>query len=122
MSHTTSVKTKITNPIAFERTCQRLGLKYKVGEVTEKLFSNNTATGFGSVHFEGWRYPMVVREDGYVFSDIYEGAWGDIKHFDNFVQEYSLEQVLLQSEQMGLQVMTAPVKGEDGKYRLQLTN
>jgi hypothetical protein len=116
MSHIVSIETKLHDPHAIGAACQRLGLAEPV-EGTAELFSG-AATGL-LVRLPGGEYPAVVDPlTGVVRYDNYEGAWGDQKELDRFLQAYAVEKVLLESRKKGFQVNEQAL--EDGSIKLQI--
>jgi hypothetical protein len=116
MSHLVSIETKLHDPRAISAACQRLGLAEPV-EGTAELFSG-TATGL-LVRLPGWEFPAVIDPlTGVVRYDNYEGAWGDPRELDRFLQAYAVEKVLLESRKKGFQVTEQAF--EDGSIKLQI--
>ncbi|MCS7135340.1 MAG: hypothetical protein NZ893_02790, partial [Candidatus Aenigmarchaeota archaeon] len=74
MSHTMNIKIELHDRQALEAACQRLGLKMEEGEF--KLYSS-VEKGIG-VWLPGWKYPVVIKNDGTIAYDNYDGQWGDI--------------------------------------------
>jgi hypothetical protein len=75
--------------VAVASACRRLGLPEPVIG-TAALFSGE-ATGL-LVKLSGWLYPVVFdTATGQARYDNYEGAWGDPKHLDSFMQMYAVE-------------------------------
>lgn len=128
VSHTTTVKTLFKNPSAFKKACQKLNLKHRVAEVLDgrnvlfpvKLFQT-TETAWGEVHLPGWRYPVVVRDDGKAAFDNYNGNWGNISEYDKFCQAYSVEATIEAAELLGQTVVGVTTDNETGNVVVELS-
>jgi hypothetical protein len=116
MSHVVTIETKIHDPHAILAACQRLGLPAPV-QGTAELYSGE-ASGL-LVRLPGWEYPAVIDTlTGMVRYDNFEGAWGDQKHLDGFLQAYAVERVKLESRKKGLQFSEQTL--QDGSIKVQI--
>jgi hypothetical protein len=116
MSHIVSIETKLHDPHTIGAACVRLGLAEPI-EGTAELFSG-VATGL-MVRLPGWEYPVVIDPlTGVVRYDNYEGAWGNQRELDRFMQAYSVEKVLLESRKKGYHVNEETL--QDGSIKLQV--
>ena len=116
MSHIVTLTTKIHDSIAINAACRRLGLSEPI-EGTAKLFSGE-ATGL-LLHLPGWSYPAVIDPlSGTVQYDTYNGAWGDQKHLDRFVQAYAVARATQEARRKGLAVNEQVLA--DGSIKLQI--
>ena len=98
MSHTVTIKTKITDVVAIQAACNRLKLPQPTrGEV--RLF-DRVATGIG-VHLDGWRFPICVESDGNLLYDHFQGFWGSPEKLDQFQQAYAVEKAKLETRKQG---------------------
>lgn len=67
-----------------------------------------------------WVYPAVVdTATGQVRYDIYNGAWGDQRHLDAFVQAYSVEKAKREARKRGHSVFEQPLP--DGSIKLTIS-
>lgn len=99
MSHIVTIKTEVRDAEAVRATCHRLGLEGPV-QGTARLFEGD-AEGL-LVKMPGWAYPAVVdTNSGQVRYDNYEGAWGDPKQLDAFLQAYAVEKAKLEARKKG---------------------
>lgn len=90
MSHIVTLKdVKMQDKNVLKAACGRLGLRMQEGQ--HRVFSR-TVEGIG-VFLPNWSYPAVVKADGTVDIDNYNGSWGKMEEFDRFAQAYSTEVV-----------------------------
>jgi len=78
-----------------------MGLKVEENAVVE-LYSS-THKGL-AVHLPGWRYPVVVEEDGTLYYDNYGGRWGRIEELRKLQNRYGAELVKKEARKRGLSV------------------
>jgi len=114
MSHTATMDLKMVNKKAVLNTAKNLGLRTHVG--VNKLFSTKEE-GIG-VYLEGWRYPIVIREDGTVAYDNYNGNWGKIEELEKFRNRYTREVAEITARKRGYKIQE---RKENGKTILKLT-
>ena len=115
MSHTVTIKTKITDLTAIQAACQRLKLPQPTkGEV--RLF-DRVAQGIG-VHLDGWRFPICVESDGNLLYDNFGGFWGVPEKLDQFQQAYAVEKAKLEARKQGYQCSESVLA--DGSIRLNV--
>ena len=111
MSHIVSIQTEVRDPHAVATACRRLGLPEPV-HGTAALFSGE-ATGI-VIKFPEWLYPAVVDiATGRVSYDNYEGAWGDQKQLDRFLQIYVVEKAKLEARKKGYAVTEQSLQGDN---------
>ena len=116
MSHIVTIKSEVRDAEAVRAACQRLGLEQPV-RGTAKLYEGE-ATGL-LVKLPGWIYPAVVSTaSGQVRYDNYNGAWGDPKHLDAFLQAYAIEKAKLEARKRGHSVFEQPLP--DGSVKLTI--
>jgi hypothetical protein len=98
MSHTVTIRTKITDIQAIQAACHRLKLAQPTkGEV--RLF-DCAATGIG-VQLDGWRFPVCIESDGNLLFDNFQGFWGVPEKLDQFQQAYAVEKAKLEARKQG---------------------
>ena len=115
MSHTFTIKTKITDIQAIQSACQRLKLpKPSQGEV--RLF-DRVAQGIG-VQLEDWRFPVCIEPDGNLLFDNFGGFWGVPEKLDQFQQAYAVEKAKLEARRQGYQCSESVLA--DGSIRLNV--
>ena len=89
MSHIVTIKTEVRDQAAVAAACRRLALPEPV-QGTAQLYGGQ-ATGL-LVRLPDWLYPAVIdTASGQIRYDNFDGAWGDPKHLDRFVQAYVVE-------------------------------
>ena len=115
MSHTFTIKTKITDIQAIQSACQRLKLpKPSQGEV--RLF-DRVAQGIG-VQLEGWRFPVCIESDGNLLYDNFGGFWGLPEQLDLFQQAYAVCKATLEARRQGFTCQESVMA--DGSIRLNV--
>lgn len=114
MSHVVSIATKVKDPAAVAAACQRLNLPAPTPG-TARLYSGEV-TGL-LVQLPGWQYPAVIdTATGTIRYDDFEGAWGDRRHLDAFLQAYAIEVVRIESRKKGYLLTEQPLA--DGSVKL----
>jgi len=117
MSHIVEIKTEVKSEAAVQAACRRLELPPPVHE-TVRLFSD-TATGY-AVRLPNWRYPVVCDlTSGSLRFDTFEGAWGESRHLDAFLQAYAVEQAKLEARRQGHSA--SETRLADGSIRLTIS-
>ena len=115
MSHTVTIKTKITDLAAIQAACQRLKLPQPTqGEV--RLF-DRVASGIG-VQLDGWRFPVCIESDGNLLFDHFGGFWGVPEKLDQFQQMYAVEKAKLEARKQGYTCQESVLA--DGSVRLSV--
>lgn len=117
MSHIVNVQTKLRDAGAIAAACQRLQLP-PPRQGKADLFSGE-ASGL-IVQLPAWQYPIVIdTQSGNVQYDNYEGAWGEQKELDRFLQAYAVEKAKIEGRKKGYAVseQTLPC----GTIKLQIT-
>jgi hypothetical protein len=116
VSHIVTIQSKLHDPRAVAAACQRLDLPAPV-QGTAELYSGK-ATGL-IVQFPGWEYPAVIDVvTGNVRYDNFEGAWGEQKHLDRFLQAYAVERARLEARKKGYGVSEQAL--QDGSIKLTI--
>lgn len=113
MSHTMNIQTEIRDLSALAVACSRLGVKMETG--TFKLFQT-TETGT-AVYLDGWNYPAVIKADGTVAYDTYEGKWGNEQKLHELTAHYGLEKARAEARKKGYSVYE---KRNDQTRKLEL--
>jgi len=101
MSHTVELELKIKNKDLFKKVAQDLELK--VQENATVSFFSSTHSGL-AVYLPGWRYPVVVSDDGTLYYDNYDGKWGDIRELRKLQNRYGAELIKKEARKRGLSV------------------
>ena len=100
MSHTVTVKTDLKDKSVIVSVCKKLGL-----EITQeggRLFGGQES-GMG-IKLPGWQYPIVVKEDGSVAYDNYNGRWGAEEELHKLTANYGAEKARIEAARMGYEV------------------
>ena len=114
MSHIVTIKTEVRDAEAVRAACRRLHIP-EPQQGTARLFEGE-AEGL-LVRLPGWHYPVVVQmTTGQVRYDNYEGAWGDPKHLDAFLQAYAVEKAKIEARKRGHSVFEQSLP--DGSVKL----
>jgi hypothetical protein len=98
MSHTVRVQIEFRNREALLAAVQRLNWRV-LGEGSYKLFSS-TENGLG-IQIPGWKYPIIIKDNGTVAFDDYNGQWGNRADIEKLRAEYALEAARLAAEAQG---------------------
>jgi hypothetical protein len=114
LSHVVEIKTEIRDEAAVKAACVRLQIPAPEHK-TCRLFSA-TATGL-CVQLPQWQFPVVCNlATGQVSFDNYNGAWGEQKHLNAFLQAYAVEKARIEARKKGHSV--SETKLEDGSIRV----
>lgn len=113
MSHTVTIETKFRSESALRAACDALELD--APERGEAQFYDRSTHEGTLVRLPGWKYPIVVDDEGAVHFDNYNGSWGRMETLNNFRQQYSRAVV---QETMGGEWMFEQSDDEDGAIRL----
>jgi len=100
MSHTMNVQLELRDQDALLEACKRLNLQVKQGRF--KLYSS-TEEGLG-VFLPGWKYPVVIKQDGSVAYDNYDGNWGKVDELNKLKAYYGLEKAKMEARKKGYTV------------------
>jgi hypothetical protein len=101
MSHTVTTKSvAVKNAALLEKAVQALankGVNINLPNGTTqkpvKLFSESR-TGI-AVSLDGWNYPVVINtNEGQIYYDNYQGAWGKQAELDALLQEYVRQEAI----------------------------
>ncbi len=100
MSHTLNLDLEIKDRDALKRATEILGIKAEEG--THQLY-NSEETGTG-LFLKDWKYPAVVKNDGSVSYDNYEGKWGNVIELNKFKARYGVEKAKIEARKKGYSV------------------
>jgi len=114
LSHVVEIKTEIRDEQAVKAACVRLQLPTPEHK-TVRLF-NATATGL-CVQLPNWSYPVVANlQTGQLQYDNFNGAWGEQKHLNSFLQAYAVEKAKIEARKKGHSV--SETRLQDGSIRV----
>lgn len=100
MSHTMNIEIELHDRAALEAACQRLGVRMIEG--IHRLYQT-VEEGIG-ICLPGWKYPVVVKDDGSVAYDNYGGSWGNISEFNKLRAYYGVEKAKIEARKRGYSV------------------
>lgn len=117
MSHIVKLKVKINRPDLLREVAERdFGLKVVEKEKVE-FYSFTRHTGM-TIYLPGWRYPVLVNDQGELVYDNYNGAWGDQAQLDALVQSYVIATVYAEVGSSGIPIDSETMA--DGTVKLRL--
>jgi len=102
MSHTMNIQLEIRDKEALQTACERLGITILGGNLHSLYSSKESGIGFT---LPGWKYPLVVKTDGTVAYDNYNGSWGNIDELNKLIAYYGLEKAKMEAQKQGYSVM-----------------
>ncbi len=115
MSHVVNLKVMVKNPSVLLDVARQHGFKVEEGKTVR--FYSGERTGL-SVQLPGWRYPVVVDDEGAVHYDNYNGRWGNIQELHRLMQDYAVEVVKQEALLQGATVFESTQ--EDGTVVLRV--
>ncbi len=129
MSHTMNIKTEIRDREALQVACDRLGLSGEEGSFKfydsdryNKRMRKHEDTGIRhegiGIRLKDWEYPIVVKDDGTIAYDNYDGQWGDIKRLEELQDAYALEKASMEARRQGYRVFETT--DEQGNLQLRI--
>lgn len=89
MSHTVTVKVQIKDKGPLAAAVEAMG-GHVIGDGTHNLYDGNAETGFG-FKLKGWRYPIILKEDGTMSYDDFGGRWGNTDDIRRLTAKYAIE-------------------------------
>ena len=116
MSHIVAIQTRVHDPEGVAAACRRLNLPApRQGKAD--LFSGEVSDLI--VQLPAWQYPVVIdTPSGQVQFDNFEGAWGEQKELDRFLQSYAVEKAKIEARRKGYVVSEQALL--DGSIKLQI--
>jgi len=100
MSHTMNIQLELHDKDALFAACERLGLTMTEGR--HRLYQ--TEEEGIAVRLPGWKYPVVVKEDGMIAYDNYNGRWGKEEELNKLKAFYGLEKAKIEARKRGYSV------------------
>jgi len=95
-----NIKIELHDRAALEAACQRLGLTISEGK--HRLYQT-TEEGIG-IYLPNWKYPIVVKSDGTVAYDNYNGNWGREEELNKLRAFYGLEKAKIEARKKGYSI------------------
>ena len=117
MSHIVQLKLEIRYPDVIKAIAEQEGWPIQENE-TARFFGNQHVTGL-AVYLPGWRYPVVISDEGTLHYDNYDGAWGAQAYLDRLVQQYVAALVYAEAQATGYHDVNEQ-QLEDGTLVLRL--
>ena len=99
MSHTAHIETKLMDAACIEKACERLGISCALNS-SAKFYDGEIHNGT-VVKINGWRYPIVISENGTVHMDNFNGSWGNITDFNTLKMYYGAEKAKKEARKKG---------------------
>lgn len=121
MSHKVTVNTQLKDLGVLKKVCDAKGLSLTIAEKGQnvvKTFSGEIS-GIAAVSLPGWKYPVVLEENGVAHYDNYNGSWGNISQLDKLTQDYARELTLQEASQQGFRITYETVEA-DGTIKMEL--
>lgn len=111
MSHTVTGNIKITNEEALQRVIEEHKLTL-LPKKKHQLFEGEYEGV--AVKLDGWRYPVIINtETGDFWYDNYNGQWGHQAELDKFIQDYTLQTMLMAAEANNYMFQTVEMDNGD---------
>lgn len=101
MSLRQEIQTEIRNMVCLTRACEKQNISQTLEiaaagqKVTGEIYGGKE-TGIAKVNLAGWRYPVIIKEDGKLVFDNHEGHWGNINEVNKLLSNYGEEVVMHQ--------------------------
>ena len=93
MSHCTTIDVKIKDINILKKVCKKLNLEMKENSKF-RFYDGKTECGT-EIKLPNWQYPIIIKNNGEVIFDNYNGNWGDIKELNLLKQHYAVEKTKL---------------------------
>lgn len=116
MSHIAKVDIQFKDHKCLEEAAKRIGVRTE--RVKNYRFYDGTIASGTAVYLDGWKYPVVVKEDGEAVYDNYNGSWGTEDKLNKLKQHYGVEVAKKQAHLKGY-TCTETVTA-DGKIKLKV--
>ncbi len=87
MSHVATCASKLLHREHIATAAAAIG--WEVSEAGFAVFYDGSRHEGVVLKAEGWRYPIVIKDDGSIAYDDYGGAWGDVEELSRFQSEYT---------------------------------
>ncbi len=100
MSHIATIAFQFKDFKVLEDLCKKLKIEYKSGVHTARFYEGDKK-GIFSFTPPGWRYPVMVQEDGKLICDTFNGSWGKMEEFDKIRNSYIKELTIKNMKKKG---------------------
>ncbi len=108
MSHTSEIDLQLKDKKTLIKVLNKLNISYSEG--VHKLFST-TEKGLG-INLPGWKYPAVIKDDGSVAFDNYNGKWGKIEELNKVKAHYTAEIAKKEMKKKGYKCIEKEINGK----------
>jgi hypothetical protein len=98
MSHTVKIKVEMRDRLMLEKVITQVRGTV-LGDGVHRLYQGQEQ-GFG-FNLPDWKYPIVLKENGELAFDDYNGSWGDRKNIDSLKERYAIEAAKAAAEAQG---------------------
>ena len=95
-----NIKLEIHDMQALKKACTRLKLKMEQGKF--KLFASEEKGT--AVFLNNWSYPIVIKNNGEIAYDNYNGNWGKIEELNKLKAYYGIEKAKIEARKKGYSV------------------
>ena len=89
MSKVAKLDVKFTNVEAIKSACTRIGANF-CGKGFVKFYDETEVGGY-VIQLPDWKYPIVIKPDGSIRYDNYNGEWGSMAVLNQFKQYYAAD-------------------------------
>lgn len=101
MSLRQEIHTEIRNMVCLTRACEKQNIVETLeiagaGQKVSASIYGGTEHGIAKVNLAGWKYPVIIKEDGKLVYDNHEGHWGSIHEVNKLLSNYGEEVVMHQ--------------------------
>lgn len=120
MSHIVTITTSFRNMEILKKAAAKCGAEIEIaekGQTLSRSLYGGKATGIAAIKLKGWKYPVIVQEDGTCLGDNYGGAWGKQEELDALSVQYSKELVTSNLRKQGYRLQKEYIE-EDGTQEL----
>jgi len=94
-----NIEIEMHEKAALQAACRRLRLELKENQKV-RFYDGTQAEGI-AIKLPGWKYPIVVKNDGTVAYDNYNGRWGDISELNKLKAYYGIEKAKIEARKKG---------------------
>ena len=116
------MNSRFKDPNILQKVCQRLGVVCEVAEKGKRLAKElygGVVEGVASLRIPGWKYPVVVQDDGTAKYDNFNGQWGEQSKLDAVTQGYARDLTVDSLRAKGYMVADEKVE-QDGTIVLEM--
>ena len=118
MSHLMVTEARIKDLEALRLACVANETELETGDVRGQIYQT-AERGVAMFTPHGWRFPVVVRADGALAYDNFQGTWGDAVYLDRILRDYDCEALLSGLAQQGWS-LTSRHQNENGEVILEV--